>query len=94
MLISKSPVLSIPAIFMSSLFQFDEMQSQIAERDLQIKELKSDISSLEQELRDEEENKKIIADLRATVQTISSERDVKLNVWLKSSFMKSVLTLI
>uniref|UniRef100_A0A0R3S3E8 GRIP domain-containing protein n=1 Tax=Elaeophora elaphi TaxID=1147741 RepID=A0A0R3S3E8_9BILA len=61
------------------LLQIDEMRSQIAEKDLQIEEQKLNISSLEQKLFDEGQNEKIINDLRANIQTISNERDMKLN---------------
>lgn len=64
----------------SPLFQIDEMRSQIAEKDLQIEEQKLNISSLEQKLFDERQNEKIIDDLRATIQTISTEKDMKLKV--------------
>lgn len=56
------------------------MRSQIAEKDLQIEEQKLNISSLEQKLFDERQNEKIIDDLRATIQTISTEKDMKLKV--------------
>uniref|UniRef100_A0A1I8E9G0 GRIP domain-containing protein n=1 Tax=Wuchereria bancrofti TaxID=6293 RepID=A0A1I8E9G0_WUCBA len=59
--------------------QIEKMRSQIAERDFQIEEQKLNISSLEQKLFDRQ-NEKIMNDLRATIQAISDERDMKLNM--------------
>uniref|UniRef100_A0AAF5PP86 GRIP domain-containing protein n=1 Tax=Wuchereria bancrofti TaxID=6293 RepID=A0AAF5PP86_WUCBA len=61
------------------LLQIEKMRSQIAERDFQIEEQKLNISSLEQKLFDRQ-NEKIMNDLRATIQAISDERDMKLNM--------------
>ncbi|KAK6101610.1 GRIP domain family protein [Brugia pahangi] len=60
------------------LLQIEKMRSQIAERDFQVEEQKLNINSLEQKLFDRQ-NEKIINDLRATIQAISDERDMKLN---------------
>lgn len=68
------------------LFQIDEMRSQISEKDLQIEEQKLNINCLEQKLLDEGQKEKIIDDLRADIQAISSARDMELNVRLSSFF--------
>ncbi|KAM3723491.1 Golgin subfamily A member [Dirofilaria immitis] len=61
------------------LLQIDEIRPQIAERDLQIEKQKLNISSLERILFDESKNKKIIDELQATIQMLSSEKDKKLD---------------
>uniref|UniRef100_A0A183CYX9 Myosin_tail_1 domain-containing protein n=1 Tax=Gongylonema pulchrum TaxID=637853 RepID=A0A183CYX9_9BILA len=62
------------------LSQMDEMSLQVAKKDQEIEQQKMNISSLERKLLVEEQNEKIISDLRATLQTATSERESKTNV--------------
>uniref|UniRef100_A0A915BDS5 GRIP domain-containing protein n=1 Tax=Parascaris univalens TaxID=6257 RepID=A0A915BDS5_PARUN len=57
------------------LLQLNDMRTQIADRDLQIDELKLIIAELQQKLIDEGENERIINDLRLNIETIALERD-------------------